>query len=68
MNTRGYAPERETRPTIKEVADAAWGGIWALLFPVVLLLGLRFGVFTPSEIGAFAVSTPSLSAFSPIAC
>ena len=52
---RGYAPERETRPTFKEVAFAAWGGIWALLFPVVLLLGLRFGVFTPSEIGAFAV-------------
>ena len=38
-----------------EVARAAWGGIWALLFPVILLLGLRFGVFTPSEIGAFAV-------------
>ena len=52
---RGYAPERETLPSVREVADAAWGGIWALLFPVVLLLGLRFGVFTPSEIGAFAV-------------
>ena len=24
-------------------------------FPVILLLGLRFGIFTPSEIGAFAV-------------
>ncbi|MEP0507694.1 MAG: SLC13 family permease, partial [Aurantimonas coralicida] len=31
------------------------GGIWALLFPVFLLVGLRMGVFTPSEIGAFAV-------------
>jgi tripartite ATP-independent transporter DctM subunit len=29
--------------------------MWAILFPVFLLLGLRFGVFTPSEIGAFAV-------------
>src|SRR5690606_13349561 len=27
----------------------------ALLFPVILLFGLRAGVFTPSEIGAFAV-------------
>jgi len=52
---RGYAPERKTRPTVREVARASWGGIWAILFPVILLLGLRFGVFTPSEIGAFAV-------------
>ncbi len=31
------------------------GGIWAILFPILLLVGLRMGVFTPSEIGAFAV-------------
>ena len=52
---RGYAPERKTRPTVREVARATWGGIWAILFPVILLAGLRFGIFTPSEIGAFAV-------------
>jgi TRAP-type transport system large permease protein len=51
----GYEPERKTRPTVKEVGKAMWGGLWALLFPVFLLLGLRFGIFTPSEIGAFAV-------------
>jgi TRAP-type transport system large permease protein len=52
---RGYKPERETRPTVKEIALASWGGIWAILFPIILLLGLRYGIFTPSEIGAFAV-------------
>ena len=52
---RGYAPERKTRPTVSEVGRALGGGIWAILFPVILLVGLRFGVFTPSEIGAFAV-------------
>ena len=52
---RGYAPERKTRPTLGELGRALWGGIWAILFPVILLVGLRFGVFTPSEIGAFAV-------------
>lgn len=52
---RGYGPEREKLPTVKEVALASWGGIWAILFPIILLLGLRFGIFTPSEIGAFAV-------------
>ena len=52
---RGYAPERETRPSLKEILTALRGGIWAILFPIILLLGLRYGIFTPSEIGAFAV-------------
>ena len=54
-NARGYKPERETRPKIAEFGSALRGGVWALLFPVILLFGLRAGVFTPSEIGAFAV-------------
>src|SRR5688572_31488310 len=52
---RNYLPERKTRPGLREVARATWGGIWAILFPVFLLAGLRFGIFTPSEVGAFAV-------------
>ncbi|KRE05807.1 C4-dicarboxylate ABC transporter [Bosea sp. Root381] len=52
---RGYGPERERMPRPTEIGSAVIGGIWALLFPVILLLGLRMGVFTPSEIGAFAV-------------
>jgi TRAP-type transport system large permease protein len=52
---RGYAPERETRPTLREIVAASVGGIWAILFPIILLFGLRYGIFTPSEIGAFAV-------------
>ena len=52
---RGYQPEREKRPSLREIGSALRGGLWALLFPVFLLFGLRMGVFTPSEIGAFAV-------------
>jgi TRAP-type transport system large permease protein len=52
---RGYGPERETRATAREILLASWGGIWAILFPIMLLAGLRYGIFTPSEIGAFAV-------------
>jgi tripartite ATP-independent transporter DctM subunit len=52
---RGYAPERRTRPTLAEIASASVGGVWAILFPIILLFGLRYGIFTPSEIGAFAV-------------
>lgn len=52
---RGYEAERKTRPSLREVGAALWGSLFALLFPVILLAGLRTGVFTPSEIGAFAV-------------
>jgi TRAP-type transport system large permease protein len=52
---RGYEPERKVAPTLGEAAAALRGGVWALLFPIFLLFGLRMGVFTPSEIGAFAV-------------
>jgi TRAP-type transport system large permease protein len=52
---RGYEPERKVRPSLKETGIALRAGFWAILFPVFLLVGLRLGVFTPSEIGAFAV-------------
>jgi len=52
---RGYRPERGARPSALEVGAAALGSVWAILFPIMLLAGLRFGVFTPSEIGSFAV-------------
>jgi tripartite ATP-independent transporter DctM subunit len=52
---RGYRAECQARPTAAEAFAALRGGFWAILFPVLLLLGLRMGVFTPSEIGAFAV-------------
>jgi len=52
---RNYPAARTTRPTLREGLSALRGGIWALMFPFILLFGLRFGIFTPSEIGAFAV-------------
>lgn len=52
---RNYPAQRTQRPSVLEVSGALRGGIWAILFPIILLAGLRFGIFTPSEIGAFAV-------------
>jgi tripartite ATP-independent transporter DctM subunit len=52
---RGYEPERKTAATAREIGTALRAGVWAILFPIFLLFGLRLGVFTPSEIGAFAV-------------
>lgn len=53
---RGYTPVSDRLPTGREVLSAARGSIWALLFPVWLLVGIRYGLFTPSEAGAFAVA------------
>ena len=51
----GYQPEHTKKPTVREIARTAKSCIWGLLFPILLLVGMRTGIFTPSEIGAFAV-------------
>ena len=52
-----YEPPRMDLPnfSFKELFENLKESIWALLFPVILIVGIRFGVFTPSESGAFAV-------------
>jgi len=51
-----YKPERPHREPVGTVVRTGFKSIWALLFPVILIAGLRFGYFTPSEAGAFAVA------------
>lgn len=51
---RGYLPERE-KASLKEIIGTFFNCIWAFLFPILLIVGLRFGIFTASEAGAFAV-------------
>jgi tripartite ATP-independent transporter DctM subunit len=49
-------PKTDVSPlSLKELLENLKESIWALLFPVILIVGIRFGVFTPSESGAFAV-------------
>lgn len=52
---RGYVVADTQRPTFKALGSAMWDAKWALFFPVALVLTIRGGVFTPSEVGAFAV-------------
>jgi tripartite ATP-independent transporter DctM subunit len=52
---KGWQPSVRALPSGRDVGRAVWDAKWALLFPVALLVGIRGGVFTPSEIGAFAV-------------
>jgi TRAP-type transport system large permease protein len=51
---RRYMPDRAKPASLKEVAAALKDSIWALLFPVMLIVFIRFGIMTPSESGAFA--------------
>lgn len=52
---RGYEPDTARKPEFKEVLAGLYKSKWALLFPVLLIVTIRMGIFTPSEAGAFAV-------------
>ena len=52
---RSYKPTLLKRASFMEVLVALKDSIWALLFPIILIVGIRFGIFSPSEAGAFAV-------------
>ena len=49
---RGYKPSRDKRATFKEALPVVAKGMWALVLPFVLVLGIRFGVFNATEGGA----------------
>jgi tripartite ATP-independent transporter DctM subunit len=47
--------ERVTQPPRQsggQILKAVIDGFWALLMPVIIIVGLRFGIFTPTEAGA----------------
>jgi len=52
---RRYQPVREKMSPPGEVFKQLRHSIWALLLPFGIILGIRFGVFTPTEAGAIAV-------------
>lgn len=52
---RGYKPVREKMSPPKDILLQLKESIWALLMPFGIILGIRFGIFTPTEAGAIAV-------------
>ena len=46
---RGEDIKRPPRKSIREIAWAIVDGFWALMLPVIIIVGLRFGIFTPTE-------------------
>ena len=51
----GYRPDHEKPSSPAQIGKACIESIWALLFPIILIVLIRGGVMTPSESGAFAV-------------
>jgi tripartite ATP-independent transporter DctM subunit len=43
------------KPTFREALKIFFDGLWALLLPVIILVGLRGGIFTATEAGVVAV-------------
>jgi len=52
---RGYRSEGAMPPRLVEVLRSLNEAKFALAFPVLLVISIRGGLFTPSEVGAFAV-------------
>lgn len=51
----GYAADIAAPPSFREVRASFLDSVWALAFPVILIVGFRFGLFTATEAGAFLV-------------
>lgn len=51
---RGYRPNRDSKLSSVEVVKRGRAALWALAMPVLLIVGLRGGWFTPTELGAIA--------------
>jgi tripartite ATP-independent transporter DctM subunit len=52
---RGYQPVRAKVARPRELATAFRDALWALTVPVFIIVGLRYGLFTPTEAGAIIV-------------
>lgn len=44
----------QSRKSAAEVSRALYEGIWALMLPGIIVFGLRFGIFTPTEAAVVA--------------
>lgn len=50
----GYKAEYDKPAPLSEIWKSFISSIWAIMFPVLLILLIRFGIMSPTESGAFA--------------
>lgn len=51
----GYKPSRQKRASLSEIFESFKESFWALFMPVMIIFGLRFGFFTPTEAGVVII-------------
>ena len=54
--SRRESLELPRRKTLPEIGRAFFNATWAFVLPVIIIVGLKFGVFTPTEAGVVAAS------------
>ena len=52
---RGYKPLRTEFAGMPELGRSFRDALWALSIPVFIIVGIRYGIFTPTEAGAITV-------------
>lgn len=50
-----FSRMRDTRASLGEIGTALKRAGWALTVPVIVIVGIRYGIFTPTEAGAIVV-------------
>ncbi|PLT29393.1 TRAP transporter large permease [Peribacillus deserti] len=50
---QGHKPDK--KPTAKELWSSTISAVWGILMPVIVLGGIYFGIFTPTEAAAIAI-------------
>jgi tripartite ATP-independent transporter DctM subunit len=54
VSRKDQAEILHSRKSAAEVGRALYEGIWALMLPAIIVFGLRFGIFTPTEAAVVA--------------
>jgi tripartite ATP-independent transporter DctM subunit len=60
---RGYVPLRRQFAGGHRLWTAFFDALWALTIPVFIIVGIRFGIFTPTEAGAITAIYTALVGF-----
>lgn len=51
----GYLPIRKTKATMREIGHASKSAISAIVMPVIIIGGIRLGIFSATEAGSVAI-------------
>ncbi|PKM69040.1 MAG: C4-dicarboxylate ABC transporter [Firmicutes bacterium HGW-Firmicutes-2] len=60
---RNYQPSREKMSSPMAILKQFVVSIWALFIPFAIIMGMRFGIFTPTEAGGIAVVFAAIVGF-----